>query len=84
MMIGIILQDVAKSVTKIAVRESRAQDLRNEILNSEKWVMVFNVAWNCDFNCIPFLIHSCTSVFFYDRLKAHFETNPRDLGNVIA
>ncbi|RZC44444.1 hypothetical protein C5167_037397 [Papaver somniferum] len=42
-------EDVAKSVTKIAVRESRAQDLRNEILNSEK-------------------------------LKAHFESNPRDLG----
>ncbi|KAL9318491.1 hypothetical protein ACSQ67_015008 [Phaseolus vulgaris] len=41
-------EDVAKSVTRIAVRESRAQDLRNEILNSEK-------------------------------LKAHFETNPRDL-----
>ncbi|KAI3899414.1 hypothetical protein MKW92_038536 [Papaver armeniacum] len=41
-------EDVAKSVTKIAVRESRAQDLRNEILNSEK-------------------------------LKAHFESNPRDL-----
>ncbi|PNX81085.1 DEAD-box ATP-dependent RNA helicase 16-like protein [Trifolium pratense] len=41
-------KDVAKSVTKIAVRESRAQDLRNEILNSEK-------------------------------LKAHFETNPKDL-----
>ncbi|KAF5749691.1 DEAD-box ATP-dependent RNA helicase 16-like [Tripterygium wilfordii] len=31
-------EDMAKSVTKIAVRESRAQDLRNEILNSEKWV----------------------------------------------
>ncbi|KAL5556748.1 hypothetical protein UlMin_038984 [Ulmus minor] len=29
-------EDVGKSVTKIAVRESRAQDLRNEILNSEK------------------------------------------------
>lgn len=29
-------EDVAKSVTKVAVRESRAQDLRNEILNSEK------------------------------------------------
>jgi ATP-dependent RNA helicase DDX56/DBP9 len=29
-------EDVAKSVTKIAVRESRAQDLRNEIINSEK------------------------------------------------
>ncbi|KAL2994007.1 hypothetical protein AAZX31_10G143500 [Glycine max] len=29
-------EDVAKSVTRIAVRESRAQDLRNEILNSEK------------------------------------------------
>lgn len=41
-------EDVAKSVTKIAVRESRAQDLRKEILNSEK-------------------------------LKSHFETNPRDL-----
>ncbi|XP_050895504.1 DEAD-box ATP-dependent RNA helicase 16-like [Lathyrus oleraceus] len=41
-------EDVAKSVTKIAVCESRAQDLRNEILNSEK-------------------------------LKSHFETNPRDL-----
>ncbi|KAK4252749.1 hypothetical protein QN277_014299 [Acacia crassicarpa] len=41
-------EDVAKSVTRIAVRESRAQDLRNEILNSEK-------------------------------LKAHFESNPRDL-----
>jgi ATP-dependent RNA helicase DDX56/DBP9 len=41
-------EDVAKSVTKIAVRESRAQDLRNEIINSEK-------------------------------LKAHFEANPRDL-----
>ncbi|CAN6562800.1 unnamed protein product [Malus baccata var. baccata] len=41
-------EDVAKSVTKIAVRESRAQDLRNEILNSEK-------------------------------LKSHFEVNPRDL-----
>ncbi|KAF3439095.1 hypothetical protein FNV43_RR17370 [Rhamnella rubrinervis] len=41
-------EDIAKSVTKIAVRESRAQDLRNEILNSEK-------------------------------LKAHFEVNPKDL-----
>ncbi|XVF61404.1 hypothetical protein PTKIN_Ptkin08bG0127000 [Pterospermum kingtungense] len=41
-------EDVARSVTRIAVRESRAQDLRNEILNSEK-------------------------------LKAHFEVNPRDL-----
>lgn len=29
-------QDVAKIVTKLAVRESRAQELRNEILNSEK------------------------------------------------
>ncbi|XP_077223169.1 DEAD-box ATP-dependent RNA helicase 16-like isoform X2 [Tasmannia lanceolata] len=44
----LVLQDVAKSVTKVAIRESRAQDLRNEILNSEK-------------------------------LKAHFEDNPRDL-----
>ncbi|KAL1215698.1 DEAD-box ATP-dependent RNA helicase 16 [Cardamine amara subsp. amara] len=41
-------EDVAKSVTKVAIRESRAQDLRNEIINSEK-------------------------------LKAHFEANPRDL-----
>ncbi|XP_010269677.1 PREDICTED: DEAD-box ATP-dependent RNA helicase 16 [Nelumbo nucifera] len=41
-------EDVAKSITKVAIRESRAQDLRNEILNSEK-------------------------------LKAHFEDNPRDL-----
>lgn len=41
-------EDVAKSVTKIAIQESQAQDLRNEILNSEK-------------------------------LKAHFEANPRDL-----
>ncbi|KAH0995929.1 hypothetical protein GBA52_019793 [Prunus armeniaca] len=45
-------EDVAKSVTKIAVRESRAQDLRNEILNSEK-------------------------------LKAHFEVNPRDLADLL-
>uniref|UniRef100_A0A7N0UCZ5 RNA helicase n=1 Tax=Kalanchoe fedtschenkoi TaxID=63787 RepID=A0A7N0UCZ5_KALFE len=42
------VEDVAKSVTKVAVREARAQDLRNEILNSEK-------------------------------LKAHFESNPKDL-----
>ncbi|KAK4416363.1 DEAD-box ATP-dependent RNA helicase 16 [Sesamum alatum] len=41
-------EDVARSVTKIMVRESRAQDLRNEILNSEK-------------------------------LKAHFQDNPKDL-----
>ncbi|XP_021274140.1 DEAD-box ATP-dependent RNA helicase 16 [Herrania umbratica] len=41
-------EDVARSVTRIAVRELRAKDLRNEILNSEK-------------------------------LKAHFEVNPRDL-----
>uniref|UniRef100_A0A2P2L795 RNA helicase n=1 Tax=Rhizophora mucronata TaxID=61149 RepID=A0A2P2L795_RHIMU len=41
-------EDTAKSVTKVAVREARAQDLRNEILNSEK-------------------------------LKAHFEANPKDL-----
>ncbi|PIN13038.1 RNA helicase [Handroanthus impetiginosus] len=41
-------EDVARSVTKVAVRESRARDLRNEILNSEK-------------------------------LKAHFQDNPRDL-----
>ncbi|KFK30125.1 hypothetical protein AALP_AA7G220200 [Arabis alpina] len=41
-------EDVAKSVTKISIRESRAQDLRNEIINSEK-------------------------------LKAHFEANPKDL-----
>ncbi|CAN6484687.1 unnamed protein product [Victoria cruziana] len=41
-------QDIAKGITRANVRESRAQDLRNEILNSEK-------------------------------LKAHFEHNPRDL-----
>ncbi|KAK9749607.1 hypothetical protein RND81_02G138000 [Saponaria officinalis] len=41
-------EDVERSVTGLAVREARAQDLRNEILNSEK-------------------------------LKAHFEANPRDL-----
>lgn len=41
-------EDVARSVTRVAVRESRAKDLRNEILNSEK-------------------------------LKSHFEVNPRDL-----
>lgn len=41
-------EDVARSVTKIAIREARAQDLRREILNSEK-------------------------------LKAHFQDNPRDL-----
>ncbi|KAJ0698579.1 putative RNA helicase [Helianthus annuus] len=41
-------EDVARSVTKIVVKEARAQDLRNEILNS-------------------------------DKLKAHFEENPRDL-----
>ncbi|GAB2279589.1 DEAD-box ATP-dependent RNA helicase 16 [Dionaea muscipula] len=29
-------EDVGRSVTKIAVREARAQDLRNEILNSDK------------------------------------------------
>ncbi|KAI7747383.1 hypothetical protein M8C21_002304 [Ambrosia artemisiifolia] len=29
-------EDVARSVTKIAVKEARAQDLRNEILNSDK------------------------------------------------
>ncbi|KAK3021927.1 hypothetical protein RJ639_045221 [Escallonia herrerae] len=29
-------EDVARSVTKVAIREARAQDLRNEILNSEK------------------------------------------------
>ncbi|KAK2981223.1 hypothetical protein RJ640_030612 [Escallonia rubra] len=31
-----ISMDVARSVTKVAIREARAQDLRNEILNSEK------------------------------------------------
>ncbi|KAJ0683913.1 putative RNA helicase [Helianthus annuus] len=31
-------EDVARSVTKIVVREARAQDLRNEILNSDKLV----------------------------------------------
>ncbi|KAJ4962324.1 hypothetical protein NE237_022263 [Protea cynaroides] len=41
-------EDIAKSVTKVLIRESRAQDLRNEIVNSEK-------------------------------LKAHFEANPKDL-----
>ncbi|TMX01671.1 hypothetical protein EJD97_023929 [Solanum chilense] len=41
-------EDVGRSITKIAVRESRAQDLRNEILNSQK-------------------------------LKAHFQDNPKDL-----
>eukprot|EP01018_Ginkgo_biloba_P036705 Gb_38528 [translate_table: standard] len=41
-------EDIAQSITKIAVREARAKELRNEILNSE-------------------------------RLKAHFEDNPRDL-----
>ncbi|XP_021717980.1 DEAD-box ATP-dependent RNA helicase 16-like [Chenopodium quinoa] len=41
-------EDVFRSVTSFAVRESRAQDLRNEMLNSEK-------------------------------LKSHFEANPRDL-----
>eukprot|EP00252_Welwitschia_mirabilis_P002952 TRINITY_DN1295_c0_g1_i1.p1 TRINITY_DN1295_c0_g1~~TRINITY_DN1295_c0_g1_i1.p1 ORF type:complete len:589 (+),score=118.29 TRINITY_DN1295_c0_g1_i1:418-2184(+) len=41
-------EDVSKSVTTVAVREARASELRNEILNSE-------------------------------RLKAHFEDNPKDL-----
>ncbi|KAJ3672819.1 hypothetical protein LUZ60_006193 [Juncus effusus] len=41
-------QDVARSVTSRDVQEARRQDLKNEILNSEK-------------------------------LKAHFEENPRDL-----
>ncbi|KAK9054154.1 hypothetical protein SSX86_025231 [Deinandra increscens subsp. villosa] len=41
-------EDVARSVTRLAVREARAQDLRNEILNS-------------------------------DKLKAHFQENPKDL-----
>ncbi|MQL73120.1 hypothetical protein Taro_005470 [Colocasia esculenta] len=41
-------EDVAKSVTKVAIREARAQDLRTEILNS-------------------------------DKLKSHFDSNPRDL-----
>ncbi|GAB2231808.1 hypothetical protein Droror1_Dr00010822 [Drosera rotundifolia] len=41
-------EDIARSVTKVDVREARAQDLRNEILNS-------------------------------DKLKAHFQHNPRDL-----
>ncbi|XWS29674.1 hypothetical protein CRYUN_Cryun24cG0050100 [Craigia yunnanensis] len=36
-------EDVARSVTRIAVRESRAQDLRNEILNSEKLKFHFDV-----------------------------------------
>lgn len=36
-------EDVSKSVTKLAVRESRAQDLRNEILNSEKLKAHFEV-----------------------------------------
>ncbi|KAG9140909.1 hypothetical protein Leryth_010435 [Lithospermum erythrorhizon] len=29
-------EDVSRSITKLAVKEARAQDLRNEILNSEK------------------------------------------------
>ncbi|KAM7520372.1 hypothetical protein LguiB_019334 [Lonicera macranthoides] len=41
-------EDVARSITKLVVREARAQELRNEILNSEK-------------------------------LKAHFQDNPKDL-----
>ncbi|KAJ0967713.1 hypothetical protein J5N97_024630 [Dioscorea zingiberensis] len=41
-------EDVAKGVTKVAIRESRARDLRDEITNSEK-------------------------------LKAHFDDNPREL-----
>ncbi|KAJ4846310.1 DEAD-box ATP-dependent RNA helicase 16 [Turnera subulata] len=36
-------EDMAKSVTKLAVREARAQDLRNEILNSEKLAAHFEV-----------------------------------------
>ncbi|KAI8534727.1 hypothetical protein RHMOL_Rhmol10G0119300 [Rhododendron molle] len=36
-------EDVARSVTKISVREARAQDLRNEILNSEKLKAHFQV-----------------------------------------
>ncbi|CAK7339608.1 unnamed protein product [Dovyalis caffra] len=36
-------EDTAKSVTKVAVREARAQDLRNEILNSEKLKAHFEV-----------------------------------------
>ncbi|KAL9269756.1 DEAD-box ATP-dependent RNA helicase 16-like protein [Drosera capensis] len=43
-----VITDVARSVTKVDVREARAQDLRNEILNS-------------------------------DKLKAHFQHNPRHL-----
>ncbi|KAF0914383.1 hypothetical protein E2562_028254 [Oryza meyeriana var. granulata] len=42
-------QDVARSVTTRDIKEARRQDIKNEILNSEK-------------------------------LKAHFEENPRDLG----
>ncbi|KAJ4844418.1 DEAD-box ATP-dependent RNA helicase 16 [Turnera subulata] len=35
--------DMAKSVTKLAIRAARAQDLRNEILNSEKLAAYFGV-----------------------------------------
>ncbi|XP_078437288.1 P-loop containing nucleoside triphosphate hydrolases superfamily protein [Wolffia australiana] len=41
-------EDVAKGVTKVAIREARAEDLRTEIINS-------------------------------DKLKAHFDNNPKDL-----
>jgi len=66
-MIDFLLQDVAKSVTRIAVRESRAQDLRNEILNSEKWVLgiwcIIEI-FNYDLNFIPVLIIAAYLCFF--------------------
>ncbi|KAI4385275.1 hypothetical protein MLD38_003321 [Melastoma candidum] len=66
-----IEKDVAKSVTRIAVRESRAQDLRNEILNSEKLK-----EGNPGFHRLYVLGLFTTSQL---RILRHFEANPRDL-----
>ena len=38
-----VLQDVAKGITKVAIRESRARDLRDELTNSEKYALTIEV-----------------------------------------
>lgn len=38
LLLGLIQQDVARSVTSRDVQDARRQDLKNEILNSQKYV----------------------------------------------
>lgn len=55
-----------RAVTKVAVREARLKEIKNELLNSEKLKVILTIKKNMSFKMYLFG-------------QAYFEDNPRDL-----